>query len=76
MGPSQALLLDTSVTTKVEMKNIIPAQIATVFQGGQHTEDQQVLRAGEVNIMHQIMKIAPILAYFVWDGFNQDLEAA
>jgi len=76
MGPAQALLLDTSVTTKVNIKNITPAQIATVFQSGQHAEDQQVLRAGAVNTMHQIMKIAPIPAYFVWDGFNQDLEAA
>ena len=35
-----------------------------------------MLRASAVNTMHQIMKIAPIPAYFVWDGFNQDLEAA
>jgi len=76
LGPAQALLLDTTVTRNEEMKNITPAQIATVFQSGQHTEDQQVLRASAVNTMHHIMKIAPIPAYFVWDGFNQDLEAA
>ena len=67
MGPPQALLLDTTVTRKKEMKNITPAQITKVFQSGQHTEDQQVLRATAVNTMHQIMKIAPIPAYFVWD---------
>ena len=57
------------------MKNLTPEEIATVFQSGQHTEDQQVLRASAVNMMHQIMKIAPILAYFLWDGLNQDLDA-
>ena len=38
--------------------------------------DQQVHRASAVNMMHQIMKIAPILAYFVKDGFNQDQDSA
>jgi len=58
------------------MKNITPAQSATVFQSEQHTEDQQVIRASAVNTMHQIMKISLIPAYFVWDGFNQDLDSA
>ena len=35
-----------------------------------------MLRASAVNTMHHIMKIALNLAYFVWDRFNQDLEAA
>ena len=73
LGPAQALLLDATVTRKEEIKNITPAQIAMVFQSGQHTEDQQVLRASAVNTMHHIMKIAPIPAYFVWDGFNQQV---
>jgi len=76
LGPAQALLLNATMTDKKDMKNITPAQIATVFQSGQHIEAQQVLRASAVNTMHQIMKIAPIPAYFVWDGFNQDLESA
>ena len=75
-GPAQALLLDTNITIKKDMKNLTPEEIATVFQSGQHTEDQQVLRACAVNTTHQIMKIAPIPAYFMWDGLNQDLDAA
>ena len=76
LGPAQALLLNATMAGKKEMKNISSAQITTVFQSGQHTEDQQVLRASTVNTMHQIMNFAPIPAYFVWDGFNQDLDSA
>ena len=76
LGPAQALLLDAMVTRKEEMKNITPAQIAMLFQRGEHMEDQQVLRTSVVIMMHQVMKIAPIPAYFVWDGFNQDLDSA
>jgi len=76
LGPAQALLLDATMTGKKEMKNITPTQIAMIFHSGQHTENQQVLRASAVNTMHQIMKIALILAYFVWDRCNQDLDSA
>ena len=75
LGLAQALLLNVTMTRKKQMKNITPVQIATVFPSRQHTEDQQVIRASTVNTMHQIMKIAKIPAYFVWDRFNQDLDS-
>ena len=60
----------------VATKMIPETEVTTVFQGTNHIVDQPVKRASAINDEVKIMKIAPIPAYMVWDGSNQDLNAA
>jgi len=75
LGPAQALMVNTSLRDKVMVKNLTAAEIETVFQGGNHAVDTHVQRASNVRGEKEILGIAPIPAYLVWDGFDQDLDA-
>ena len=74
--PAQTIVLEASLKDKVCMKNITTAQVATVFRLGTHRIDQPIKKALEVNgEQTTTMKIVPIPPYFVYDGFEQDLDA-
>ena len=50
--------------------------MATVFELGNHTVEQQVARARNVQDKANVLRMAAIPAYIVWDRFNKDLDAA
>ena len=56
LGPAQALLLDADITRKCEMKNLTKEETTTVFESGQHTVDQQVLRRKHDSSNHENCK--------------------
>ena len=58
------------------MKNITADEVGTVFGGGAHAVDKAVMKAQVVQGTTTAMRIMPIPAYLVWDGFNKDLDAA
>jgi len=76
LGPAQSIVLDATLRDHLEMKNITPEEVGTVLGGGTHTVDKAVMKAQAVQGTTTAMKIAPIPAYLVWDGFNNDLDAA
>lgn len=76
LGPAQAIVLDRTLRDTVRIKNLTDAEIEAVFQSGNHAVDAMVQQASNVQNEEMLMKIAPIPAYMVWDGLDQDLDAA
>jgi len=58
------------------VRSLTDAVILTAFQGGNQAVDQLVARASAVTNKDDIMRIAPILAHLVFDGFDTDLDAS
>ena len=75
LGPAQTIVLDATVRNKKLVRNLTDAAIQTAFTAGKAV-NAAVERAGQVNDKEEIMCIAPIPAYLVWDGFEQDLDAS
>ena len=59
IGPSQTLVLDSTVRYKVLVKNLTPEDVQTGFING-HAVDQQIERASYVTKEEEIMKISTI----------------
>jgi len=76
LGPAQALMFKKTLRDKVTMKFLTEAEIETAFHSGSHAVDAHVQRASNVANEEEILCIAPVPAYLVWDGFDQDLDAA
>ena len=77
LGPAQSIMLEATIRNQVEIKNITTEEVAVVFRGGAHVVDRPVMKAQAVQgTENTVMKIAPIPAYLVWDGFDKDLDAA
>ena len=76
LGPAQAIVLESTLRTQVRIKNLTEAEVEAVFQSGTHKVDAMVQQASNVNGEEIMMKIAPIPAYLVWNGFDKDLDAA
>ena len=77
LGPAQSIMLESTIRDRLEMKNIKTHEVAEIFAGGNHVVDKPVMKAQAVtgNAI-AAMRIAPIPAYLVWDGFDKDLDAA
>ena len=76
LGPAQPIVLDAQLQVKTELLNLTSAEVATVFGLGNHTVEQQVVRAINAQYKANVLRMAAIPAYLVWDGFNMDLYAA
>ena len=77
MGPAQVISLDPAIRAEARVLNLTDAEIQTVFQTGNHLVDQKVEKANNVtNHAEDILRIAAIPTYLVYDGFNTDLDAA
>ena len=75
IGPSQALVLDATVRSKAQVKNLTAQEVQTGLSNG-HKVDQQIGRSINVTNEEEIIRIAPIPAYTVYNGFECDLNAA
>jgi len=60
---------------KATVKILTEVEIETAFHSGSHAVDAHVQRASNVVNEEEILCIAPVPAYLVWDGFDQDLDA-
>jgi hypothetical protein len=76
MGPAQVISLDPAIRAEARVLNLTDAEIQTVFQTGNHLVDQKVEKANNVTNHADILRIAAIPTYLVYDGFNTDLDAA
>lgn len=76
LGTPQVLVVPDTIRHKVTVKTLTDATILQAFQGGQQTVDQPVAPAREVTTEASIMRIAPVPAYMIFDGFNDDLDAS
>ena len=72
----QVIVLPDDIRAKYNVRCLTDAAILTAFQGGNQAVDQPVARANAVTNKHNIMRIAPIPAYLVFDGFETDLDAS
>ena len=69
------MVLDATVQYKILVKNLIPEDFQSGFTNGQGV-DQQLERASNVTEEEEIMKIASIPSYLIYDGFDKDLDSA
>jgi len=76
LGPAQTIVLDATMREKALVKSITAAVVQTVFAAGNVAVNASVQGALAVNEEAEIMNISPIPAYLVYDGFEQDLDAA
>ena len=76
LGPAQTLVLESTMRNKARVKCIPEAAVQTVFTAGNVAVNAPVLGAIAVIEEAETMEIAPIPAYLVYDGFEQDLDAA
>ena len=70
------IVLPDDIQAKYNVRSLTDAVILAAFQGGNQAVDQPVARASAVPNKHDIMRIAPIPAHLVFDGFNTDLDAS
>ena len=61
---------------KTELLNVTSAEVATFFGLGKHTFHQQVVSARNVQDKFNVLRMAVIPEYLVWDGFNKYLDVA
>jgi len=76
LGTPQVIVLPDDIRAKYKVRGLTDAVIITAFQGGNQAVDQPVGRASSVTNKHDIMRIAPIPAHLVFDGFDTDLDAS
>ena len=76
LGPAESIVLDAQLRVKKELLNLTSAEVATFFGLRNHTVKQQVARARNVQDKSNVLRMAAIPAYIVWDRFNKDLDAA
>ena len=75
ISPSHTLVLDATVRYKVMVKNFTPEDVHTFFND-RNTVEQKLVRARNITNKEEIMKISPILPYWIYDGFEKYLDAA
>ncbi len=76
MGPPSVMVVPTSVKTATPTADPTDAKVEQVFSSGSHTVYDSVGSARDQTTLSNIMKFAPIPAYLVYDGFNEDIPAA
>ena len=76
LGPAQSIVLDAQPRVKTDLLNLTSAEVATVFGLGNHTVEQQVARERNIQYKANVLRMAAIPAYLMWDIFNKDLDAA
>ena len=75
IGPPPVLVLDATIRTKLNIPNPTNQEIEDAFTAG-HTVDRPVQMARNVNQKMDLIRVVPIPAYLVYDGLNEDLDAA
>ena len=73
--PPHTLVLDATVRDKVLIKNITPEYVQPGFNNG-NAVNQHLERTINTTNEEEITKIAPIPSYFIYDGFEKDLDEA
>ena len=75
IGPPTVLMLDSTVRDKRMVKSLTEADIEATLQAGNHRETLKLASARDVNTEANIMLVAPCPPYFMYDGFDKDLNA-
>ena len=76
MGLSQAIILPKTLRNISRVKNPTDSKIEVVFHIVTHNVESVAMVAQNVSKEEDIMSIAPIPAYLVYDGFNHNTSAA
>ena len=74
MGTAQAILLPQNLQDIIRVKNPMDRDIEVVFQSGTQYVELAAIAAQNVRGEEDIMSIAPIPAYLVYNVFNQDIS--
>ena len=64
-GPVQSIVLDAQLRVETELLNLALAEVATVFGLGNHTVEQQVARASNVQDKANVLRMAAIPEYLM-----------
>ena len=73
---AQSIFLPKTLWDIIRVKNPTDSKIEAVFQSGTHDVGSSTMTAQNLSGKKDIMSIATILAYMVYNGFNQDINAA
>ena len=76
LGAPATLMFDTAIRTLAAVRNPTNAVIDLTLQTGQHDPNKHISCAKDVATEEQMMNLAPVPAYLMYDGFNKDLDAA
>ena len=73
---AQAIVFPQTLRDINKVKKITDSKIEAVLQSGTHDLELVVMAAKNVSGEEDIMSIAPIPAYLVYNGFNHEISAA
>ena len=76
LGPPQPVCLPATVVEPKAVAVMTVAQLSTSINSNGSGYSWPLLARNAVNTSGEIMQIAPIPPYFVYGGFEQDLDAA
>ena len=76
LGPPQPVCFRATLVEPKTVAVMTVAQFSTSITSKGSEYSYSLLVRNEVNTSGEIMQIAPIPLYFVYDGFEQDLDAA
>ena len=75
LGTPTVMTFNQSIKTVQQVVNPDNEVVDQLLQAGPHDLNKHVARATAVATTQEIMKIAPIPTYLVYDGFENDLDA-
>ena len=73
---SQAIVLPQTMQDISRVKKPTESKIEAVFQSGTHNVESAAMAVQNVSGEEDIMSIAPIPPYLVYDGFNHGISTA
>ena len=76
LGPPQPVCLPATVVEPKTLAVMTVNQLSTSITSKVSGHSYPLLSQNAVNTSGKIMQISPITLYFVYDGFEQDLDAA
>ena len=75
IGCPQMMMINDDFLKEIEVLNPTEEQIQKAFDEG-HQLNKETHKAREIKQSRKLLRLAPIPPYFVFDGFEQDLDAA
>ena len=76
LGPPKMLALEKDCTLRVEVNNPGDTQVQELLTTKGRNFGRHLIAPRNVTKVEEVMRIAPIPAYFVYNGFSNDLNAA
>ncbi len=76
LGPPSVMVFDSDIVTSAPTTDPGDAHVDQVFRSGTHAVERSIGAARDHAGRSNVLRFVPIPAYFVYDGFNDDLHAA